>query len=451
MNYFRKLWNTWKQDKVLGVVMRNTGYLFSGNALSMGLTAIQGFLAAAMLGPANYGMLGIITVFASSVNRLLSFRMGDVVVKYAGQYLALGQKDKAAAVIKAAGITEGLTSITAYLVLALLAPLAATYFVHDPTTVPWILFYGLSLLGALIAETSTAVLQVGNHFRSQAFLVFLQSAATTGWIAVAFFTKGDVFEVLNAYLAGKLIYNIGLTVMAVMWTTPLLGKGWWKMPFSLIDNKGQVAKYAVSTNLSSTINTIIRDSEVMWVGFLTTPLQAGYYKFALAVINDAYLPINSFVSTTFPQIAQSVVRHEWKSLKRLLTRTSAISAVWNLACGVGLVVVGSWALGWYKGGAYLPALPAMLVLVVGMGIPNIFFWNRPLLLAFGKANYPLVVNTVVGAAKTVLMFALVPMYGFMTQTLLLSGYFLISVGMLTWRGLQEMRHAEAKFPEGSEA
>ena len=105
-------------------------------------------------------MLGIITVFASSVNRLLSFRMGDVVVKYAGQYLALGQKDKAAAVIKAAGITEGLTSITAYLVLALLTPLAAKYFVHDSTTVPWILFYGLSLLGALIAETSTAVLQV---------------------------------------------------------------------------------------------------------------------------------------------------------------------------------------------------------------------------------------------------------------------------------------------------
>ena len=451
MNYFRKLWDTWKQDKVLGVVVRNTGYMFSGNALSVVLTAIQGFLAAALLGPAAFGVLSIITVFASSVNRLLSFRMGDVVVKYAGQYLALGQKDRAAAVIKAAGITEGLTSIIAYLVLALLTPLAARYFLHDPTTAPWILYYGLSLLGALITETSTAVLQIGNHFRSQAFLVFLQSAVTAGWITFAFFTKGDVFEVLNAYLAGKLIYNIGLMVMAAMWVTPMLGKGWWKMPFSLIEHMGEVIKYALSTNLSSTINTIIRDSEPMWVGLLTTTRQAGYYSFALSIMNAAYLPVNSFVTTTFPQIASSVARREWDQLKRLLTRTSAISAAWNLACGLGLLLVGPLVFGWYKGGAYLPALSAMLLFVIGMGVPNIFFWNRPLLLAFGKPNYPLVVSAVVGAAKTALMFVLVPMYGFMAETSLLSGYFLLSIGMLTWRGLQELRQAEAAYPEGAEA
>jgi O-antigen/teichoic acid export membrane protein len=451
MNYFRKLWDTWKQDKMLGVVVRNTGYLFSGNALSVVLIAIQGFLAAALLGPSYFGVLTEITVFASSVNRLLSFRMGDVVVKYAGQYLALGQKDRAAAVIKAAGITEGLTSIIAYLVLALLTPLAAKYVLHDPTMAPWILYYGLSLLGALIAETSTAVLQIGNHFRNQAFLTFLQSAVSAGWITVAFFTKGDVFEVLNAYLAGKLIYNIGLTVMAVMWVTPMLGKGWWKTPISLIEHKGQLAQYAISTNLSSTINTIIRDNEPVWIGMLTTSQQAGYFSFAWSIMNAAYLPVNSFVTTTFPQIASSVARREWNQLKRLLTRTSAISAAWNLACGLGLLLVGPFVLGWYKHGAYLPALSTMLLFVIGMGIPNIFFWNRPLLLAFGKPNYPLVVNTVVGAAKTALMFALVPVYGFMAETMILSGYFLLSIGMLTWRGLQEFRQAEAKYPESDDA
>jgi len=450
MNYFRKHWDTWKQDKVLGMVVRNTGYLFSGNALSVVLTAIQGLLAAALLGPSYFAILTGITVFASSVNRLLSFRMGDVVVKYAGQYLALGQKDRAAAVIKAAGITEGLTSITAYLVLALLTPLAAKD-IFGLTIAPWILYYGLSLLGALIAETSTAVLQIGNHFRNQAFLIFLQNAVTAGWITFAFFTKGDVFEVLNAYLAGKLIYNIGLTVMAVMWVTPMLGKGWWKTPFSLIEHKGQMVKYAISTNLSSTINTIVRDSEPMWILMVTTHEQAGYYDFALSIMNAAYLPVNSFASTTFPQIASSVARREWKQLKNLLTRTSIISAVWNLACGLGLLLVGPLVFGWYKHGAYLPALSAMLVFVIGMGIPNIFYWNRPLLLAFGKANYPLVVSIVVGAAKTALMFVLTPRYGFMAQTLLLSGYFLLSIGMLTWRGLQEFRQAAAKFPEGAEA
>jgi hypothetical protein len=40
--------------------------------------------------------------------------------------------------------------------------------------------------------------------------------------------------------------------------------------------------------------------------------------------------------------------------------------------------------GIYSGGEYLPALPVILVLLAGYGFANVFFWNRPLLLAFGK-------------------------------------------------------------------
>ena len=108
------IWQRWKKDEILGGVIRNTGYLFSSNTVTLGLNTLQTLIATFLLGPTFYGILGMVTSFASSVNRLLSFRMGELVIKHAGGQLALGRKDKAAAIIKAAGLTEAVTSLVAF-------------------------------------------------------------------------------------------------------------------------------------------------------------------------------------------------------------------------------------------------------------------------------------------------------------------------------------------------
>jgi hypothetical protein len=167
VSFLRKGVLAWRQDRLLQRVMRNSGYLFSSNTIGMVITAAQGFLAALLLGPANFGVLGMVVMYASSVNRLLAFRMGELVIKYAGQSLAKGQKDQAAAIIKYAGLAEAVTSVIAYLLLVLTAPLAANYIIKDPLAAVWINYYGLALLVNLITETSSAVLQVSGHFRTQ--------------------------------------------------------------------------------------------------------------------------------------------------------------------------------------------------------------------------------------------------------------------------------------------
>ena len=83
-----------------------------------------------MLGVVGYGLLGIIIAFVSNANRLLSFRMSELVVKYVSEAVASGEKEKAAAVVKAAGATETLTSLFAYLVVLALSPLGRK--IHCP-------------------------------------------------------------------------------------------------------------------------------------------------------------------------------------------------------------------------------------------------------------------------------------------------------------------------------
>jgi len=170
------------------------------------------------------------------------------------------------------------------------------------------------------------------------------------------------------------------------------------------------------------------------------------------------MPITPFISTTFPEITRHVVKREWKKLKVLLSRVTLISGFWTGTVAAGLVLLGRqllfspWSLFGktiyiYKEG-FAPAFGVLLVLVIGYGIANVFFWDRSLLLAFGKAEMPLRVSFFAMLGKVLLAFLIVPVLGYLAEAALFSAYFVISVGILTLKGLAEIRH-RSKFAEES--
>ena len=433
----RRLWATWKQDPLLGQVLRNTSYLFSSSTLGTGLSMVQSIFAARLLGVENFGLLGTITVFCSTVNRLFSFRMSELVVRYVSHYQAENRLDKAAAVIKAAALTEAITSILAFIALILLAPLAAVYFAKDAAWTPLFIFYGVTILGNLVTETATGVLQLARNFRSQATINLGQALLTAAIIIVAFFSRGDIIQVVTAYLVGKLILGIGPMVLAWGSLGKLLEPGWWKVSLRLLPPWRDLAGFAVSTNLSATLNLLVRDSELLWVAFFLSPFEVGLYKVALGVINLMLMPITPFISTTYPEISRSVADRSWAVLRRLLRRVTAIAGgVTGLLAG-GIAVFGPVLILLY-GWEYLPAYPALLVLLVGYGSANIFFWNRTLLLAFNQPGYPFRVMLWCGLLKVALSFWVIPHLGYIGAAALLSIYFVVSVGLISLHGLRQI-------------
>jgi O-antigen/teichoic acid export membrane protein len=442
MKLVKSMLQTWKADLLMQKVIRNTGYLFSSNTIAMILGSAQGILAAIFLGPAGYGTLGMVIMLASSLNRLFSFRMGELVIKYGGQDLAVGNQQRAAAIVKVAFISEAITTVLAYLILIITAPLAAKLIIKDPAVVAMIAIYGVSLLFNLVNETSTAILQLGNHYRNQALVNLIQSITTACLILIAFLRNGTVYDVMMAYLTGKAINGLGIFLFALSKMNATFGKLWWRAPLRLIEKPWSMARFAISTNLSGTINLIIRDSDVLWVGFFLSTEAGGYYKFATGMMNVLLMPITPFIATTFPEISRSIARREWPVLRKLLSRTSGLAAFWTAACTAGVLLFGRWGLSLIKGGVYLPSYEIILILMLGYGVANILFWNRPLMLAFGEPNYPLLVTFLVGFAKIVLMFLLVPIFGVYGMAWLMTGYFGLSIGLIAIRGFTLMRNAQ---------
>lgn len=430
--------------------MKNSSYLFASSAIG----AVLSIVTANLLGVSELGMLGILTSFVAGINRLFSFRMGDVVVKYMGAALARGETETAAAVVKAAMLAEALTSIAAFVFLVLVAPLAAAYIAKDASTTPLFLLYGLSILANLTTETSSGVLQVTNHYRSQALISLAQSVMVAILVGAAYVMHGGLLMVLWAYLIGKVILGGGPILVAFYWLPRVLGRDWLRAPWSLLPPRGELVRFAISTNFSGTINLIARDSEAAWVGFFFNTTVVGYFKTALAIITLAVMPINAFISTSYPEITRTIASRDWSGLRLLLRRVTAIAAGWTGAVAVGLLLFGRQVLfqNWPVFGRlvhiykpeFLPAYPLLLVLLIGFGAANIFFWNRPLLLAQGLADYPLKTSFWSMLAKVALALVLIKALGmgYMTEAVLLSGYFVVSVGLNVWRGLREINRSE---------
>lgn len=434
-----RFFHSWRQDRLLQGVIRNSGYLFSSNSLSSVLSALQGIFAARLLGVEAYGLVsGTVIVFISNVNRLLSFRMNEAVVRFLNQALADEDREQAAALVKSAGTVEALTSLLTYFVLLLLAPIAARYLAKDIAAGPLFAFYGLVILANVCYETSTGVLQATGRFDRLALANLLQSLVTFSLILLAFITQRGVVEVLGAYLVGKSLAAVGVLVAALIELNRLLGRGWWHIPLNKARGARDLMRFALSTNLNGTINLLVRDSETLIIAALRTQTEVGYYRIALAVINLVMLPVEPFIGPTYAEITRTIANRQWVLTQRLLRRVSAIAGVWTLSVGGFLVLLGGWVITTLYGAEYAPAYPAMVILMVGYGYANILQWNRTLLLALGRPIYPLVVSGIVGLVKTGFSLTLLPVAGYIAEAGILSGYFVASVSIILARGVREL-------------
>ena len=183
MTILQRLTAVWKEDNLLRRIVRNSSYLFGSNVISAVLSFGQTIIAVRLIGVTSWGLVAVVQTFASNINRFLSFRMSEVVVKHLGPSLADEKKQEAAALVKAAGLTEAAMSIIGFLVVVALAPWASRVFAGDVTTAPIFVFYGLIILSNLIFETSTGVLQATHRFDHLARVNLINSIITCSMIA----------------------------------------------------------------------------------------------------------------------------------------------------------------------------------------------------------------------------------------------------------------------------
>lgn len=457
---------SWWQDKLLRGVLKNTSFLFSSNTVSAALSMVSSIFATRLLGVGGFGLVATVQTFTSNVNRLLSFRMSEVVVKYLGEVFSgeergeadPGQERKAksinkvnqqqaASIVKGIGLIEAATSVLAYGVLFLLTTWAARVLAKDTSVAPLFPLYGLMLLANLVYETSTGVLQTHKRFDQIALINTLQSVITVILILMSFFLKRGVVEVVGAYLIGKCFAGIAISSSAFRQMNQSFDHGWWRATLRGSANWKAILGFAINTNLNGTVNLLTRDNILLYLAWLSpaglAQIYVGYFKWGLAIINFVTLPIDPFIWPTYAEITRTIAKREWQVTRRLLKRVSIIAGSWTMAAAAGIAVFGWWLIPLVLGRDTTPVYPLTLILLIGYGTANILNWNRPLLLAFGKPSYPLLISLAAGAIEVLLILWLVPGGGYLTMAAILVGYLAVSVSLITWRGWRMIKDHES--------
>jgi O-antigen/teichoic acid export membrane protein len=443
ISFFQKIYSGLRDDSLLQRVVRNSSYLFSSNAISAALSVVQGIFVARLLGDSGYGLLAIVMDFASNTNRLFSFRMSEVVVKYIGEALAQDNKERAAALVKGIGIIEAVTSVLAYLILLILSVWGAQIFTNNASVAYLIRFYGLFLLANLLYETSVGVLQTTNNFKKVAQANFYQSIATTILIASAFVLNFGIWGILAAYLIGKTVAAIMIAGSAIRELNNTLGHGWMRTPLSLITDWRSILRFAFSTNLNGTVNLFARDNIRLYLAIFLSEAQVGYFKLASSLVNLVMLPIEPFIWPTYAEITRTIVQRKWQATRQLLKQVSTIGGIWTLIAGGGLVALGWWLIPFVYGSDFAPAYPGLVILLIGYAFANVLNWNRPLLLALGHPAYPVIVAAITGAIEVILIFLFVPGSHYLVGAAILSAYLVVSISWNVISGLSIIKREES--------
>jgi O-antigen/teichoic acid export membrane protein len=412
-------------------IVANSGMMGIATMFAAATGFAQGIFVVRLLGPVGVGLLSAITQFTNVINRFVSFRINELVVRFVRLYIERKQPEKAKAVFKLAGLFEATGSFLAFLLITLLAPLGVKLFADDPTTATsWFMAYGFVVLFNMIYDSSNGLLQVFNKFKELAVINVLQNFLTLILVIIVALAKGGLINILIVYLVGKLIGAIGVTSVAFMSAREEWGRDWWRAPLSVLrEDRRSLFTFAFSTNFSATISLVAKDSESLWVnGFLGNEI-GGYHMLALTLVGFIQIPISPLPSTTYPELSRAVARKNWSNLRYILRRGSTMAALYTIPITLLLILLGKQVIQLYSGPEFLPAYPALVILLVGYSVANIFYWNRVGLLSLNRPVFPTAVNFVGMLLKVTGIYYLVPRYEYLAFAGLLAGYYIFTVGV----------------------
>lgn len=103
-----------------------------------------------------------------------------------------------------------------------------------------------------------------------------------------------------------------------------------------------------------------------------------------------------------------------------------VAALWFLPVSVGLFIFAGPVIAKLYGPEFLPAAPALFIMLVGVNVDGVLFWTRAALLSMGEPGYPAVVSLWATVIKYAIVFLLVPAGGYLV---LAAAWSLVLVGI----------------------
>jgi O-antigen/teichoic acid export membrane protein len=375
------------------LLAREVGGLWAAQVFALGTGLVQAVVVARILGPRDFGTAALVLSSTTLVFSLVDPQAREAVVKYLGAHHATGRTEQALAVPKVAYGADVLLGAVAFLIVAAGAQWFERHVVHDPHSADLLVIFAAAMVFAAPAATSRAVLTTFRRFPTVALLQAASSLLRVVIMVVLVAGGHGIEGVVYATAISIVVECLWGAVLADRELRRNLGRSWILARRSALGPEFRsIVRFMVYTDLSSLAAVFVKEADVVVLGYVGGPTQAGYYRLARSVTAPMTALIVPLQQVIYPRLAAMAGLGDHAGIHRAVRRYmlkvgGPLSVAAVLAVGLLPFVVPAVA-----GPAYRPAVGAAAVLFVGTALTLPAFWTRPVLLAGGHLRFLLVVS-----------------------------------------------------------
>jgi O-antigen/teichoic acid export membrane protein len=376
------LWATFRTRVIERKFVRDVGVLTVANGISAALSLVQGILVARWLGPELYGVAALVMSYPNLVYTFFDARSSEASVKFLSEFHARGERERAWAMCQLGYMVDFAIAALAFVVVLLSAPWAARTIAHHPEMVGLIIVYTAAFIPRALAGTSYATLATLGRFPLIAWIdvlttllrvVLVLALVSTGWQV-----SGVVWGNAIPTAATGLLYGTFAWVLTYRAWGAFPRHGSWQV---LRGRRREILAFLAYNELSALLGMIPKQLDVVLLGYLRNPTEAGYYKLAKSFAGSVSYIVKPLQTVVYPELAHIC---SLRDLRAIQQKTRQLALNIGLPLGIAVIITTLFVpflLPLLVGPTYTPAMAAIQFLLIGSAVWLGFFWVRPLFLA----------------------------------------------------------------------
>jgi O-antigen/teichoic acid export membrane protein len=392
-------------------VFRNAGWMLGGKGVNAIFSLVYMAIVTRSLGVDRFGQFALALGAAQGVELLVAFQSWQIVVRYGISHLQEGRSSDLALLVRFTMWLDLAAVVIASPIILLTMVLLASHFGWDARFT-----YQAAGAGLLFAfasySTPLGVLRLHDRFGQAELAGAIAPAVRLVGVTAVWLSGPNVIGFILALGIAELLSALGY-----WWFALQLPKMSWRTDRRLTwrelvqANKG-IGNYAITTNLSSTLEAFGKQVGVIVVGFMLTPAAAGGYRLARQLGQSLSKLSQTMARAVFMELLRSRPDNGGPNhFHSLLLRLISLSAV-----GAGLVIallllLGRPALALIGGHEFLWVYPALLLMGTSAAFEFASVSFEPALVALGRPGIALKLRFISTAIFLAVTVGLTPILG----------------------------------------
>lgn len=407
-------------EKLSGLA-RSAAIIFSGNVLGRVFNLLGQVLIIRSLTPTSFGYVALAYTVASAIGALAIFGVKDGVTRL----MSAGAEEEGVEIVRAGVLITVITGAVGAALMYLARTRIADVMSESALTPLLVLFAALVLFKPL-AETLFGVLRAFGSSRA----AILTRNIVPRVVGLVVFGIGVL---LIDEVSAAVMYWVSIPViMIVVSSYFILKRLGTKNVFSGGVKASRIRDLLVFSGplaVGSVVFLFLGQLDVLMLGYFADSKAVGLYRSILPLQQSSTFIMTSFTFLFLPLATEFFEERQFDDLSELYT----VSTKWISALTLPMVLVlglfPSPVINAFFGSSYLPAAPALTILILGMYSRALVGLNGDMVRAINRPEIEL--YTAVGglAVNAVLNVLLIPQYGIVGAAVAtVSGYTVYNVG-----------------------